>query len=220
MIANFPHLRRLLRSGKWREAHLYRSRLAPKLLHRGGMKLEVIKKGEVDLSRTCIICANHSSYLDIPVLCAAIDHYFGFIGKAELTDLPIAKTFFNTIDIPVAREDSSKSAVTFKRSMQALKEGRSLVIFPEGGIMPDSTKVKPLKEGAFQLAVRLKIPILVIGLPDNYKRMNEYLKSAESGRIRVILHPLLEPVGCTADELKQKVHNMLQQDINKYLNED
>jgi 1-acyl-sn-glycerol-3-phosphate acyltransferase len=206
----------MLKKGSFAEAHAYRSVLARRLLRRGGYKLEVINKEYIPAGQTCIICSNHASYLDIPVMCAALNMYFGFIGKAELNDLPGGRLFFSTIDIPVLRKDTIKSAITFKRAIHALRQGRSLVIFPEGGIFRKPETVKSLKAGAFQLAIKLKLPILVAGLPDNYKLMNEDTHTAKTGKIRVILHELIRPEGTTAEELAQKVNSMLKNDINKY----
>src|SRR5690554_115310 len=110
-----------------------------------------------------IIIANHTSYLDIFLLYSILPQQkFIFMGKNEILKYPLVKTFFKKLNIPVDRKSSARSARAFIQAKKALKEGWSIVIFPEGGIPDDAPKLGPFKEGAFRLAKSAKCPILPI----------------------------------------------------------
>ena len=108
-----------------------------------------------------------------------------------------------------------RSAASYKRSLKALQEGRSLVIFPEGGIFGNPLKLDEFKDGAFQLAVRQNIPILPIVMPDNRHIFPDGKGLAKAGKIRLILHQPVE-AGDDAEKLKREVYRILQEDLTRY----
>jgi 1-acyl-sn-glycerol-3-phosphate acyltransferase len=66
-------------------------------------------------------------------------HPFLFLGKDEILTYPIIKTYFKGLNIPVYRKDKRKAAISFIQAKKAVRDGWSIVIFPEGGI-PDENK--------------------------------------------------------------------------------
>jgi 1-acyl-sn-glycerol-3-phosphate acyltransferase len=186
-----------------------------------GIRVEVHNRKAIQWNQTYIFVSNHASYLDILCLLKVIPNFTGFLAKAELSDIPLFGIFFKTIDIEVHRGKGEMSAASYRKAVKALQSHKSLVIFPEGGIFPDPTKVKPFKEGAFQMAIRNKIPVVPISLPDNYKILpdQDERKAAKPGKIRVILYEPLDTGNMTEADLPQictKVHDLIQGDINKY----
>jgi len=123
--------------------------------------------------QTYIFCANHSSNLDIMILCLIGRGKFHFIGKDELLKNPVLKLFFNTIDVPVNRDSKMSSFRAFKKIGENLDKGMSLIIFPEGGI--DGAHyppiLQPFKNGPFRLAIERNIPIVPVSLQDVWKKM-------------------------------------------------
>lgn len=140
-----------------------------------------------------IIIANHSSYLDIFLMYSILPkHRFVFLGKSEILSYPIIRTYFKNLNIPVFRGDKSKAGQSYNLAAKAVKEGWSIVIFPEGGI-PDSQcpKMIPFKNGAFKLAKALNIPIVPLSFTNNYKLFSdptELLGPAGPGIARVYIH--------------------------------
>lgn len=186
-----------------------------------GMRCKVEGGKDIDLTRTYVIVANHTSHLDIPALSLAVPAYFGFLAKAELSDIPLLRIFFKTIDIEVERDRPEGGAKSYKLSVQALKSGKSLVIFPEGGIFGNPLVVNPFKEGAFKLALRQKAPILPVGLPDTHKRLPDEAKRGKPGRIHVILHDPIETTSLTDADipaLMEEIRGMFQKDIDSHEN--
>lgn len=143
-----------------------------------------------------IIISNHSSYLDIFFMYSILPkHPFVFLGKSEILSYPIIRTYFKNLNIPVFRNDSKKAGQSYHLAEKAVKEGWSLVIFPEGGI-PDKEcpKMMGFKHGAFKLAKTLNIPIVPLTFTNNYKLFSdptEILGPARPGIARLYVHPFI-----------------------------
>jgi 1-acyl-sn-glycerol-3-phosphate acyltransferase len=215
-IRGWQEIKKALREKNYRKAHALRRELAKNALKAGGIQLKIKNEFNPEPEKVYIICANHGSYLDIPVLAATVPLYFGYMGKGEIGNLPFIKIFYRTLDIPVLRNDVQKSGIAFKKALQSINEGKSLVIFPEGGMMGDARKLYPFKRGPFELAKRMNLRILPVGLPENYKRMDDYSKKATRGEIHVILHPAIDPKNYSVEELMEKVGALLEADIKQY----
>ncbi len=184
-----------------------------------GMRIRKTGKSSLEKNGAAIYCSNHTSYLDIIVLLAALPGKIIFMGKAELLKVPMLGAFFRYIDIPVDRSDRRKSANAFRSAKQLLETGHSIVIFPEGGIMGDAPRLHPFKEGAFSMAVYTQKPVVPLTLPDSWKALPEGKKIAVPRKIRIILHEALMPeiTGKSAGpKLAGEVYRRLEADISKY----
>lgn len=141
-----------------------------------------------------IIVGNHASYLDIFLIYSIINKSpFIFLGKTEILGYPLIKTYFKRLNIPVDRSSTSKSARSLVAAAKCLKNGWSLMIFPEGEIPDDSNpKMVPFKAGAFQLAKSLNVPIVPVTFMNNYRLLSDpsnIFGSAHPGISRVHIHP-------------------------------
>lgn len=139
-----------------------------------------------------IIISNHASYLDIFLMYSTLPkHAFLFLGKSEILNYPLMKTFFIKLNIPVFR-GTRKAAQSFVEARKAIKKGWSLAIFPEGGI-PDENNPKmiPFKDGAFKLAKAMKVPLVPMTFKNNHLLFSDpthLLGPARPGISKVYLH--------------------------------
>lgn len=178
-------------------------------------------EGAVDWSKTYIICANHTSNLDIPVVTLAVKANFAFMGKDELLENPLLKLFFQTIDIPLNRDSKISAFRAFKRGEEYLKQGISLVIFPEGKIGDEYPPVMhEFKNGPFRLAVEQQIPIIPVSIINVWKKMwddgSKY--GTRPGICDICIHQPVDTKGLTlddAEELKEKVYKIIQSQLDK-----
>ncbi|SEA67290.1 lysophospholipid acyltransferase family protein [Pedobacter hartonius] len=128
---------------------------------------------QLDRRRHYIYCGNHSSNLDIMIFCLLAKGRFSFMGKDELLKNPVLKIFFNTIDIAVNRDSKISSFRAFKRAGAHLRQGRSLIIFPEGGISMSQYPpvMTAFKNGPFRLAIETATPIVPVSVTDAWKKL-------------------------------------------------
>jgi 1-acyl-sn-glycerol-3-phosphate acyltransferase len=131
-----------------------------------GVRFRYQFETSIDTNQHYVFCANHTSSLDIMILCILAHGKFHFMGKEELKDNPVLKIFFNTIDIAVDRNSKMSAFRAFKRAAENLDKGMSLLIFPEGGIHNDHypPKLMEFKNGPFRLAIEKRVPILPISI--------------------------------------------------------
>ncbi len=155
-----------------------------------------------------IILANHASYLDIFLMYSVLPkNPFLFLGKSELLKYPLIKSYFKRMNIPVFRGDRVKAARSLIRASKEVKNGWSIMIFPEGGI-PDGQAPKMIrfKDGAFKLAKSLKVPIVPITFVNNYKLFSdptEIFGPASPGISKVYIHETISPEQIESLEVKE-----------------
>jgi len=110
----------------------------------------------------CVFVANHASYLDGPVLVAALNRQFSFVAKAELLQEFISRVFLSRIQSTfVERFDQQKGITDAKHLAGLAKQGQSLVFFPEGTF----TRVAgllPFHMGAFVVAAEANLPVVPV----------------------------------------------------------
>lgn len=184
-----------------------------------GFRYKIKWEEEVDWSRNYIICANHTSNLDITALIKVCKNDFSFIGKDELLNNPVTGLFFRTIDIPVNRSSKMSSFRAFKRAEKYLLEDKSIVIFPEGGIGDEYPPVlDPFKNGVFKLATELKIPILPVIIKDAWELFwdDGSKKGSQAGSIHIqVLKPVDgEALNLHVDDLRDRVYDLFQKNLS------
>lgn len=174
-----------------------------------GTHYEVDFEKKIDFSKPTILCANHTSILDIPFFAFILPGKFCFMAKKEFADIPIFGHFFKTVDIPVDRNNRMSSFKAFKAAKERLDEGYHVIIFPEGRANPTPPEMLPFKNGPFKMAIQCKVPIVPITFMDNWHR---FLYHAENfggspGVLKTIVH---EPID---------TKNLVAEDYNKLLEE-
>lgn len=176
----------------------------------------------VDWSRSYIICANHTSNLDVPALIVLLKRNFVFMGKDELLDNFVTGIYFRTIDIPLNRDSKMSAFRAFKKAGAALAQGKHLVIFPEGMISEQyPPSLQPFKNGPFKLAIEHGVPILPVTISNSWKRMwDDGAKYGTSpGICDICIHPVIETAGLSADmsdTLKDQVYQIISRQLEKF----
>jgi 1-acyl-sn-glycerol-3-phosphate acyltransferase len=171
-----------------------------------------------ELPQPCVFVANHTSYLDILISYGIIPHYFIFMGKAELGKIPIFNLFFKHMHVLVDRKSRVGSHKAFVDVGKKIDEGTSVYIFPEGTIATEG-KLKPLKNGAFKLAIDKQVPIVPIVYKENWKLLQNggFFKSlARPGFACATIFPPIETKGMN-DENLVSLRNTIEEIFKKNL---
>lgn len=178
-----------------------------------GMRLKTTFESKLNRDKTYVIVSNHSSYLDIPCLTLGLPGYFIFLGKNELAKIPLFGRFFRTMDIAVDRKDVKRANVAFKQAIKRLKDGTSVMMFPEGTIGKWVPELGEFKDGPFMAAIMSGAEILPVTLPDNWHHLpDQGIVSASPGRLRMFVHRPISTEGLNlrdAASLKQSVFSII-----------
>lgn len=175
-------------------------------------------RGKLDRNKQYIFCPNHFSYLDIVAMgLNPMDAIF--VGKNEMEKIPLFGFMYRKLHITVDRSKLTSRYSSYTRSLEALEQGKSLVIFPEGGIVStDPPHMSRFKDGAFRLAIEKQIAIVPVTLPDNWIILPDNSMLLRARRIRLIFHEPIEPAGYTVkdiDALKTRVFNVVERELKK-----
>ena len=187
-----------------------------------GLVLKVKGKQHIIKDQPFLICANHSSFIDIPCLYSIFDQYFVFTGKKEIEKWPLFHIFYTSgMNILVDRNDKRGALLAFKKMMEVIEEGYPLVVLPEGTISKEVPKMTEFKVGAATLALKKQIPILPITFTTNWKRLQRkglWTGKAGPGIAEVIIHPMIETKGLNKDD-QEALLEKLRETINQPLKE-
>ncbi|MBQ7171173.1 MAG: 1-acyl-sn-glycerol-3-phosphate acyltransferase [Clostridia bacterium] len=131
-----------------------------------------VRGGEnIPESGAFLVCSNHISIFDIPVLSGAMpEKNLRYMAKKELFRTRLGRRFFGSFGAyPVDRKNGDVGAI--KTAISLLREGETLAIFPQGhrypGVDPRETEVRG---GAMLIARRTGAPLIPVYLKTKKNR--------------------------------------------------
>jgi len=146
--------------------------------------------------KSYMLVANHTSMSDIMLMLLVAKNPFVFVGKAELSKIPIFGFFYKRTCILVDRDNPHSRQAVFKRASDRLDSGVGICIFPEGGVPEDRSMVlDKFKDGAFRLAIEHQIPVVPMSFYDNKKRFPFSFFHGSMGRLRARTHEIQQTTG-------------------------
>ena len=219
IVVLFPFLLISILKKKWYPVFFKLARIwAIVVLFGMGFIPKVKRTQQLSPSTSYMFVANHTSMTDIMLMFYTIKNPFVFVGKKELSKLPIFGFFYKRTCILVDRNDSKSKKDVFDAAQNRLNRGLSICIFPEGGVPADENVVlDQFKDGAFRLAIAHQIPIVPFVFHDNKKRFSYSFLSGSPGIMRVVGLPFfdtsvvsLSSKRSVKDELWQMMYHELQ----------
>src|SRR5437764_6845750 len=86
----------------------------------------------VQPGRPYVLCVNHQSHMDIPILLAALPFQFRFAAKKELFRYPFLGWHLRRSGhIPIDRENPHAAVKSLRDAADMIKDGAPILIFPE-----------------------------------------------------------------------------------------
>ena len=181
---------------------------------------KVESRAALDPKQQYVFCPNHFSYLDIPSVGLG-PHNTIFVGKSEMAKVPLFGFMYGKLHITVDRSKLKSRYASLEKSLQAIDEGKSLVIFPEGGIVTEGEpRMGRFKDGPFRVAIQKQIPIVPVTIPFNWIILppDEFLLRWHP--LKVIFHEPIQTTSLTVkdvDILKEKVYKVMDDELKKNL---
>eukprot|EP00591_Stephanopyxis_turris_P004582 CAMPEP_0195525346 /NCGR_PEP_ID=MMETSP0794_2-20130614/25761_1 /TAXON_ID=515487 /ORGANISM="Stephanopyxis turris, Strain CCMP 815" /LENGTH=399 /DNA_ID=CAMNT_0040655797 /DNA_START=9 /DNA_END=1208 /DNA_ORIENTATION=- len=164
--------------------------------------------------RPAMFVANHSSWMDIPFLSAAIGwNNYKIISKMELLKVPIlSKSLTVGGHVMLDRTSRRSQLTTYKKGIEWLKNGVHLCTFAEGTRSRDG-RLQPFKNGAFKMAEAVGAPIVPVSI--RYAHLVNPVewvfpfRSARSVPSEIILGTPIETVGKDDAEVLAEVREAM-----------
>ena len=160
------------------------------------VSVEVKGRENIDARSSYVFVANHQGAYDIFSIYGFLNHNFKWMMKKSLEKIPFAGQACKlSRHIMVDRSSASAIRETMDNAKKILKDGISLVVFPEGSRTPDG-RIKKFKRGAFSLATEFGLPIVPITIDGSYDVMTKSSLRIMPGHIKITIHKPIhfEPV--------------------------
>ena len=131
-----------------------------------GTRLTVIGRERIPRDKPVLYIGNHRSMFDIPVVYSLCPDLTGFMSKIEIAKVPLLSTWMRFLHcVFLNRGDKRAGIMSVNESINNVKNGISMVIFPEGtrskGEEGDMLEFKP---GSFKVAQRTGCPVVLVAL--------------------------------------------------------
>lgn len=172
LIANFPII--YLQSFKVRKAD-FKTRFiclqknCQRLLKAMGIELEVKCSPLIQVDEAYYLVSNHQGTMDPILIMASSPFAHSFISKKENLKIPVVKTWGKLIEfITFDRTNFEQNVAMLRQATRFLKEGKSLLIFPEG-TRSRGSELLSFKEKALSPAYFAKRGIVPLSLKNAYR---------------------------------------------------
>ena len=167
----------------------------------------------------CVFIANHQAIFDTFVLLAYIDKPFGFVAKKEIKKIPLISNWIEAIgSIYIIRQNPRESIKTIQEGVQKIKDGYSMLIFPEGTRSLKS-KMNSFKKGSMKLAIKSNACIVPITIDGSYNVLEVGTK-VMGNKIKMVIHKPIYINELSKDEqkgLSEYVQDIIEQELNNML---
>jgi 1-acyl-sn-glycerol-3-phosphate acyltransferase len=161
---------------------------------------------------TCIFAANHTSSADAPAVVGAIPRRIAILLKRSLFHWPIVGQAFHLAHfIPVDRFNRESAIESVDHAIEAIREGQSFLIYPEGTRSPDG-RLQPFKKGTAVLAIKSGAPVVPVACSNAHRIMKKRKLAIQPGRILVEFLDPIDSTKYTLDErekLVQEIHDRI-----------
>ena len=152
-------------------------------ISRGFYGLSVIGAENLDVKGPALLASNHVSYVDPPFVGSCLDEDIYFLARKTLFRFGWSNWLLNHWQaIPVDRDkpDPSSIKMIFKR----LKEGKKVIIFPEGTRSPDGS-LQPGEPGVGMIIARAGVPVIPIRIIGAHEALPRDKKLPQPARITI-----------------------------------
>jgi 1-acyl-sn-glycerol-3-phosphate acyltransferase len=167
------------------------------ILWLAGIKPNIKGVENIEPGSTYVVCANHQSQIDIPLLFACLPVPARFLAKRSLFFIPIfGWALFFAGFIPIDRGNTARAKQSIENGARRIKKGPSLIVFPEG-TRTDDGSIHAFKSGAFILAIKSSAQILPVAIRGTYDVMPKSSLAVKPGPVRVVLGQPISTQGLT-----------------------
>ena len=168
-----------------------------------GIQVEIRDRANILPDRAAVYAVNHASNVEPPIIFAALSGLFPrmrILYKAELRKLPILVRAFDLAGfIPLERGNRDQSLPAIERAAEALRDGNSFLIFPEG-TRSRTGDLLPFKKGGFIMALKAQAPVVPVAIKGARDAMKKGSLIIRPVRVTVSFGAPIETTGLTMDQ--------------------
>ena len=184
-----------------------------------GTKITVIGKENM-LDETALYVGNHRSFFDILIMYVQCKDLTGFVAKDSLGKVPSFRVWMrNLYCLFLDRKDIKQGMKTILQAIEYIKQGVSIVIFPEGTRNTgEELSMLPFKEGSFKIALKTGCPIVPVAINNSAEVFENHLPKLKKTHVILEYGKPIYPKDLSRDEQKgigATCQTMIQETIKK-----
>ncbi len=173
-----------------------------------GIEVNIGGMEHLRTDRPQIFIANHQGFFDIFALNGFLPVQIRWVAKSGLFHIPFVGWAMRAAgSIPVARSNRKKAYQAFLATIEKLKAGNSIVIFPEGTRSKDGT-IGPFKKGGPLLSVRSGAPLVPVTILGTRNIIRKGSGIIQPGRIQIIISPPIASQTVMDDKEENVLRNL------------
>lgn len=197
-------VKRALKHGKISNKNEYIDNIISKWaysqLRLSGARVKLYGEENIPKDIPVVFVSNHQGNFDIALFMSLIKKPKGYIAKSEIKKVPLLRTWMEYMDcVFMDRSNIRKSAEAIIEGIKILRNGQSLVIFPEG-TRSQGDNLGDFKAGSFKLATKSKAPIIPVTINGSYKLLEANKGKIVPSDVEVYIHPMIETKDLTREE--------------------
>ncbi|MBI5605053.1 MAG: 1-acyl-sn-glycerol-3-phosphate acyltransferase [Deltaproteobacteria bacterium] len=181
-----------------------------------GVRARIIHQDLLTPGQPYIFAANHQSAFDILALLSKLKVQFRWLAKDSLFTIPIfGWAMKRTGYIPINRSNPKQAYQSLLQAAQKVKQGTSILIFPEGTRQAEN-HLGAFKKGGFILALKSQKPIVPIGILGSARVLPKKGFRITPGTIQIVLGRPISTEGYhtkDAEVLMEKVRGAIVENL-------
>lgn len=158
------------------------------------------------------VCNHISVYDPIVEIVEFADKKLSFVSKKENLEVPFAgKYLMKSGCLGLDRENDREAVKTINKAAKKITDGVcAMGIYPEGWVNKTDEELLPFRNGAFKIAKKAKVPIVVATVSNTQKVNDNILKRPTDVFVNVIkVLPYEEIAGLKTVEIGEKVRELM-----------
>lgn len=189
-----------------------------KLVLLSGTTVRVNGQDNLPKEGSFVIVSNHQGNFDIPILLGYLGRPIGFISKIEVKKMPIIREWMVYMNcVFIDRKDRRQGITAINQGAEFIKNGSSIVIFPEG-TRSKGVKKNSFKSGSFKLAQKAGAIIVPVAINGSYKIMEQNGFLIKPAEVTVTILPQIKPeeyLDKKLTDLASEVEELIVRELHK-----
>jgi 1-acyl-sn-glycerol-3-phosphate acyltransferase len=173
-----------------------------------GARVAIADRSTLAPGQAALVVSNHQGAFDIPLLMGYVGRDIGFVAKKELANIPFVSAWMRLVGcVFLDREDRRKQVAQIRETIETLRSGQSMVIFPEG-TRSNGPQLGEFAKGSLSIAAKAGVPIQPVTLDHTWVLKQKGRWGLPGGQVRVVLHPAIDPAALSAED-QNRLHELV-----------
>ncbi len=168
-----------------------------------GVEITIIGKENIP-EEAALFVGNHRSYFDILLLYVQCERLTGFVSKDSLAKVPSLRVWMDYLYcLFLNRDDPREGLKTILKAIDYIKQGVSIVIFPEGTRNTgEELSILPFKEGSMKIALKTGCPIVPVSINNSAEIFENHMPRFKKTKVVIEYGKPIYPKELSRDEQK------------------